>query len=130
MRRTKSMALIAVLLLVLSGVWFLPSVSGQGADKAIPQRVRVLEELVAALSSSVEDLTERVEALEEGQGSGTNSFDVIHLNPLAEFPPSPSDGDICVVLDECDGQDMNNFVCYLNGSWLGLWGCNPNPREE
>jgi hypothetical protein len=116
MKSTRTLALAVAILLALCGVWSLPSVSGQGQENSLVQRVAVLEAQVA-------DLTERVEALEQGQAPPGTSFDVLHLNPLAEFPENPSEGDICVVLDECDGEYFNFFYQYLNGDWLG--GCDP-----
>ena len=115
MKSTKTMAVAAVILLAFSGVWFLPSVAGQGQGNSLVQRVAVLEALVA-------DLTERVEEL-EGQGPGTNSFDVLHLNPLADFPSNPSEGDLCVVVNESGSYHIYCYLyyaAYLNSDWRQL----------
>jgi len=126
------MVLVLAVLLVLRGVWFLPSVSGQGPDSSLYRRVAVLEGLVAELTESVDDLTERVEALEEGQGSGTNSFDVIHLSPLAEFPASPTEGDLCIteIIDYVEGPGAPFIVvhflwCYYGGDWRAILSYTP-----
>ena len=109
MKSTKTRALIVLVLLALGSSWLLPGVAGAGKKdpkKGLAQRVEVLEEQVA-------DLMARLEVLEEGQGSNTNSFDVIHLEPLADFPEEPTDGDLCVVGENSD----NGLYCYLNGEW-------------
>jgi hypothetical protein len=117
MRSTKTMALVVLVLLVLCGVWFLPSVRGQASDKAIPERVAELEALVA-------DLTERVEHLEQGQVPPGTSFDVLHLNPLADFPSEPSEGDLCVVdlppTSEPGARYGPTLSVYLNGRWFSI----------
>ena len=83
MKSTKTRALIVLVLLALGSAWLLPGVAGAGKKKdpkkGLAGRVEVLEQQVA-------DLMARVEALEQGQGNGTNSFDVLHLNPLDDFP--------------------------------------------
>ncbi len=56
-------------------------------------------------------------------GVGTSSparklhiSDVLRLEPRADFPASPSDGDICVMGDS----GSRHIYCYLNGSWMQL----------
>jgi hypothetical protein len=56
-------------------------------------------------------------------GVGTSSparklhiSDVMRLEPRADFPTSPSDGDICV---QGTGGSYHIY-CYLNGSWAQL----------
>jgi len=106
MNNLKTRAFIVLVFLALGSAWLLPGVAGQGIEMSLVQRVAVLEELVLALS-------ERVEALENGQGSKGNAFDVIHLNPQSNFPSDPSDGDLCVVGNSGD----RHLYCYLNGDW-------------
>ncbi|MBA7690118.1 hypothetical protein ES703_98642 [subsurface metagenome] len=60
------------------------------------------------------DLIARVEALEGG--SRTCTCDVMHLEPLSDFPDNPSEGDLCVVGES----DSQHIYCYLNGDWLQL----------
>jgi hypothetical protein len=42
--------------------------------------------------------------------------DVMRLEPRADFPSDPSDGDLCVV----GGSGSRHIYCYLNGSWQQL----------
>lgn len=115
------MACVAAGLLVLTGVSFLPSVAGQGPESSLPQRVAVLEALVGELIANVDDLTERVSALEDGQGSGTNSFDVLHLNLLGDLPENPEEGDICFVRYVSSGGYEGSILFYFRaGEWRFL----------
>jgi len=62
-------------------------------------------------------------------GIGTSSparklhvSDVLRLEPVADFPSSPSDGDICVK----GASGSRHIYCYLNGSWVQL---DPSARR-
>lgn len=103
MKSTKTMMFVSAVLLVLSGLCLLPSVAGQGRERSLEQRVTVLEAQVA-------ELTERIDQIESGSCSCT----ILNLQPLADFPDGPSDGDLCAV---GEGFDMKCY-CRLNGGWF------------
>ena len=42
--------------------------------------------------------------------------DVMRLEPRADYPASPSDGDLCVV----GAVGSRHIYCYLNGAWRQL----------
>ena len=100
---------VAVLFLTVSGSWLFLNTVHAKEEKEQAGLVQQVEEL----TQQVESLTARIEDL-EADAAQVNS--VIHLEPLADFPPNPSEGDICVV-----GESGNrNLYCYLNGDWLRL----------
>jgi hypothetical protein len=127
MRNTKTMAVVVVILLVLCGVWFLPSVAGQGSENSMPERVRMLEEIVAELSLTVEELNKRVDELEEG----SCTCKVLNLQPLPDRPSDPDDGDLCVVdlppTSEPGAHYGPTLSVYLNGRWFLMGPMNPDP---
>jgi hypothetical protein len=122
MKNTRTMALVVLALLALSGVWFLPTVTGQGRENSLVRRVEILEELVV-------DLCERVEYLQ----GGSCTCDVLNLQLLADLPSNPSEGDLCVVWSEYQpGEYGNTLYCYLDGDWRMAARRrvpNPNPRQ-
>ena len=76
----KKLTTIVVLVILTFGIsYVVPNVAGGGPENSLVERVRVLEEQVALL-------TERVEELEAGAGSGSCSCDVLHLTPLLYNP--------------------------------------------
>ncbi|MGD8501307.1 MAG: hypothetical protein PVJ86_11705 [Phycisphaerales bacterium] len=109
MKSTKTMALVAVALLALSGVWLLPSVAGQGRENSIPERVTELERLVA-------ERTARADELEDGSCTCAT----LNLPPLDDFPTDPSEGDLCVVYvpENPDAPCGNALFGYLRGEWV------------
>src|SRR4030042_4016570 len=122
MKDTKTIAFVAAGLLVLSGLSFLPSVAGQGREKSLEQRVTILEAQLA-------ELTEQVDELKGGSCSCTT----LNLQPLAELPIDPSEGDLCVVWSEyLPGEFGNIPYCYVHSEWHALIYHaqeNPNPRQ-
>lgn len=64
----------------------------------------------------VADLMARVDELEEGGGAGSNTFEVIHLEPLATCPSDPSEGDLCLI----SAYGRNWFCGYLDGKWYRI----------
>jgi len=102
----KKLGTIVVLILLTPGIsWIIPNVAGAGKEKSLVERVKVLEEQVALL-------TARVETLEQG-GGACDTFDVVHLTPLATCPSDPIEGDLCVM----SVGGSNSLFSYLNGSW-------------
>jgi hypothetical protein len=118
MKNRKIAALLVLSLLVLVSTWVLPSVVGE-AQEIRPQMSLVKR--VEALEQQVAYLIARVEALEGG--CHTCTCDVMHLEPLSDFPGDPSDGDTCVVGES----DSQHSYCYLNGDWLRLDLDLPSP---
>ncbi|MGB2865526.1 MAG: hypothetical protein WBC05_19505 [Sedimentisphaerales bacterium] len=122
MKNTKTMAFVVAGLLVLGGVCLLPSVSGQGPENLLVRRVEVLEELVAELSAKVDELE-----------VGSCTCTILNLQPLADFPGNPSEGDLCVVWTEYLPGDFGNIpYCYVLGEWNALLSYNPplpDPRQ-
>ena len=117
MKSTKTMAFVVAGLFILSGVCFLPSVSGQGPENSLVHRVEVLEKLV-------DELSEKVDELEGGSCSCTT----LNLQPLGVFPDDPSEGDLCVVWSELLPSEYgNNLFCYLNGQWYAFLDYLPLP---
>jgi len=112
MKTTKTKTVIVLAILALGVAGLLAGSIGQG--KNAPQRGLV--QRVEDLEGQVADLTARVEALEGG--SCMCSCDVLHLNPLADFPSDPSEGDVCVARCAICGQ--YHFYFYISGSWLPL----------
>ena len=110
MRSGNTRVFVVLALLALGGSWLLPSVSGAGKENSLVQRVQALEDEVAALIA-------RVEALEGGSCSCV--CDVLHLEPLADFPESPSEGDVCVVGES----ESRHIYSYLDGDW---WQVDPS----
>jgi hypothetical protein len=120
MRSKTTISLVIACLLVLSGVCFLPSVSGQGPENSLVGRVEALEALVGELIVRVGDLTERVGDLEE-QGPGTNSFDVLHLNLRSDLPENPDEGDICLMRHvDHTGYEGSILFYFRAGEWRRL----------
>jgi hypothetical protein len=113
MKNAKALIVLALLALGVAGL--LASSDGLGKNapqkKGLVQRVEELEGQVAAL-------TARVEALEGG--ACMCRCDVLHLNPLADFPSNPSEVDLCVVGEN----GSRRIYCYLNGDW---WQFGPPP---
>jgi hypothetical protein len=112
MKSATTMALVAVALLALSGVWFLPTVIGQGRENSIPEKVAELERLVAELTGRVDEL--------EG---GFCTCQILNLQPLGDFPIDPSEGDLCVAYVPEDPQDPdapygNALFGYFRGEWV------------
>ena len=108
---SRKIGLIVVLaLLVLGGSRLLPSSAQEDRENSLLLRVEVLEEQVAGLLA-------RVETLEEGgAGDCCDTFDVIHLTPLDDFPSEPSEGDLCVVfIEDCA---HNHLYCYMRDGWV------------
>jgi len=67
---------------------------------------------VEALEQQVAELMARVEVLEKSCCIN----DIIHLEPLSDFPNNPSDGDLCVVGES----GSRHLYCYLNSDWRRL----------
>lgn len=118
MKSRKTKALVVLVLLALGSACLFPSVTAAGKEKGIAGRVEVLEQQVA-------DLIARVEALEGG--SYTCTCDVMHLEPLSDFPDNPSEGDLCIVTLS-DGRHY--LYIYLNGGWRWLITGPPGPGPE
>jgi len=116
MKSTKSIAVVTAFVLVITGLWFLPEVSGQsdqGQQNSLLIRVAMLEEQVAAL-------IERVEELEERQES-TCTCDILNLQPYAELPTEGLEGDICLISQDIEGGYLYvNLYSYINGDWRPL----------
>ena len=124
MKNEKMMAFVMLILLAVGGSWLLPSMGGQGKGKgnSLVARVEALEQQVAGL-------TARVEELEQGQGSGGNSSDVLRLNTLDDFPENPSEGDLCITKEveyiEPEPHPragppyyiIRFLWCYFDGEW-------------
>lgn len=112
MRSGSTRVFVVLVLLALGGTLLLPSATalGKKKKKAKKRQMRIAQR-VEVLQQEVADLKIRVEVLE----GGSSTFDVIHLEPLADFPASSSEGDLCVV-GEGEGR---TFYCYLNGDWRG-----------
>jgi len=118
MKTTKALIVLAILALGVAGL--LPSLAG--APENVPQRGLV--QRVEELEGQVSALTARVEAL-EGVACMCRC-DVLHLNPLADFPSNPSEGDLCVVGESGD----RHIYCYLDGDWQLLDYLSQPPPQE
>lgn len=108
----KKLGAVAVLVLLALGIsWLIPNMAGagRGRENSLVQRVEELEGLVADLAARVEEL--------EQTGDDCCSCDVLHLTPLADFPPEPSEGDLCVVLSD---SGLHHLFSYLDGYWWWL----------
>jgi hypothetical protein len=112
MKSTKAIVFVIAGLLVLLGLCLLPSAAGQGRDRSLEQRVAMLE-------SQVAELLERIEQIEGGSCSCT----VLNLQPLADFPAEPSEGDMSVVWTQYLPEEFGNILyCYLEGVWVPIAG--------
>lgn len=120
MKNRKIGVVVMLVLLALCSVLLYPGIAGSGEGtgkgKSPVKQVEVLEWMV-------EDLMDRVEALEEGNGcSCSNSFEVVHFEPLNDFPSDPLEGDVCVV-GPIEGETGFSYLyVYLDGTWWRLGG--------
>lgn len=118
MKNRKIGVIVMLVLLALCSVLLYPGIagSGEGKGESPVKQVEVLEGIV-------EDLMDRVEALEEGNGcSCSNSFEVVHFEPLNDFPSDPLEGDVCVV-GPIEGETGFSYLyVYLDGTWRRLGG--------
>lgn len=113
MRSGSTRVFVVLVLLALGGTLLLPSATalGKKKKKAKKRQMRIAQR-VEYLQQQVSELKTRVEVLE----GGSSTFDVIHLEPLADFPASLSDGDLCVVGES----GSRHIYSYLNGDWRQL----------